>query len=349
MAQAFGPDDTLAGDAVPLRTNVAGNSAGYAAFSTSTTGILAYANPLRVIRELRWFSREGSPLDLVAPAADYVDFRLSPDETRLGYSRVDPVAQASDVWVLDLRRGGVQRVTSDSQTDAGVLWSPNGNQLVYRSNRNSASVQLYRVAATGVGAAEMLLSDAQQRESQHSQPIPTDWSRDGAHVVYQAATPKTGFDLWALSLADRKPVLLARTPFNELHGSISPDSRWLAYASDESGRYEVYVQASPVAKERWTISTRGGSQPRWSRNGRELLYLQGDGTLMSVPTETASSFVTGIPVPLFKTRLTGVVDAFRLEFVPSADGKRILMSTPIDEGDRPAITVVVNWPALLKK
>ena len=348
MAQAFGPGDTLTGDAVPLRTNVAGSSSGYPAFSTSTTGILAYANPVRAIRELRWFSREGSPLDLVAPAADYVDFRLSPDETRLGYSRVDPVAQAPDVWVLDLRRGAVQRVTSDSLSEAGVLWSPDGNQLVYRSNRNSASNQLYRVAAAGVGGAQMLLSDAQQRELQHSTAIPTDWSRDGAHLVYQAATPKTGFDLWALSVADRKPVLLAQSRFNELHGSISPDSRWLAYASDESGRYEVYVQAFPVAKERWTISTRGGSQPRWSRNGRELLYLQGDGTLMSVPTETAPSFVTGIPVPLFKTRLAGV-DAYRLEYVPSADGKRILMSTPIDEGDRPAITVVVNWPALLKR
>jgi hypothetical protein len=146
----------------------------------------------------------------------------------------------------------------------------------------------------------------------------------------------------------RGETLLAQTPFNELHGSISPDSRWLAYASDESGKYEVYVQAFPVAKERWTISTRGGSQPRWSGNGRELMYIQSDGTLMSVPTQAVPSFVSAIPVPLFKTRLTGV-DAFRLEFVPSADGKRILMSTPTDEGDRPAITVVVNWPALLKR
>lgn len=303
---------------------------------------------MRAIRELRWFSRVGTPLDLVAPAGDYIDFRLSPDETRLGYSRVEPVAQAPDVWVLDLRRGGVRHVTSDSLTEASVLWSPDGNQLIYRSNLGSRSSQLYRMAATGIGSADVVLSDAQQQESQHATPIPTDWSRDGRHVVYHATTTKTGFDLWALSLVDRKPVLLARTPFNELHGSISPDSRWLAYASDESSRYEVYVQAFPVAKERWTISTRGGSQPRWSSNGRELLYLEGDGTLMSVPTETAPSFVTGIPVPLFKTRLAGV-DAYRVEFVPSADGKRILMSTPINDGDRPAITVVMNWPALLKK
>ncbi len=150
------------------------------------------------------------------------------------------------------------------------------------------------------------------------------------------------------ALAERKIVSLRQTLYNELQGSISRDSQWLAYASDESGRYEVYMQAFPNAKERWTISTEGGSQPRWSPNGRELLYLQRDGTLMSVPIETAPSFVKGIPVPLFKTGLAGV-DPYRFEFVPSADGKRILMSTPINDGDRPAITVVLNWPALLKR
>jgi hypothetical protein len=103
-----------------------------------------------------------------------------------------------------------------------------------------------------------------------------------------------------------------------------------------------------VAKQSWTISTEGGSQPRWSPNGRELLYLRRDGTLMSVPVETAPTFVQGTPVPLFKTGLTGV-DAYRLDYVPSADGKRILVSTPINEGERPAITVMMNWPALLKK
>jgi eukaryotic-like serine/threonine-protein kinase len=349
MAQAFGPGDRLTGDAVPLRTNVAGGSAGYPAFSTSTTGILAYANPTRAPRELRWFSRGGTALDRVAPAADYVDFRLSPDETRLAYSRVDPVTQAADVWVKDLRSGADRHVVSDSLNDASALWSPEGDALVYRSNRGSRTNQLYRVTATGVGGAELVLSDAQQRELQQISPVPTDWSASGAYLVYQAATLKHGFDLWAWSLAERKAILLKHSLFNDLHGSISPDSRWLAYASDESGQYEVYVQAFPGAKEVWTISTEGGSQPRWTPNGRELLYLRRDGTLMSLPIETSPTFVMkGIPAPLFKTGLAGV-DAYRMDFVPSADGKRILMSTPITDGDRPAITVVLNWPALLKR
>jgi eukaryotic-like serine/threonine-protein kinase len=134
----------------------------------------------------------------------------------------------------------------------------------------------------------------------------------------------------------------------ELHGSISRDSRWVAYGSDVSGRYEVYVQAFPHAKEVWPISTEGGSQPRWSPNGRELLYLRADGTLMSVPIRTAPSFEKGDAVPLFKTGLAGV-DSYRLDYVPSKDGERILVSAPISTGESPAITVVLNWPALLKK
>jgi hypothetical protein len=173
-------------------------------------------------------------------------------------------------------------------------------------------------------------------------------SPNGAYIVYHGVSPKSAFDLWALSLADRKATVLARTPSNELHGSVSRDSRWLAYASDESGQYEVYVQSFPDAKDVWTISTGGGSQPRWSPNGRELLYLRRDGTLMSVPIQTTPSFKKGIAAPLFKTGLTGV-DPFRMDYVPSADGKRILVGTPIDDGDRPAITVVMNWPALLKR
>jgi Tol biopolymer transport system component len=286
----------------------------------------------------------------VAPAGDYVDFRLSPDETRLAYSRVDAGTQAPDVWVKDLRTDADRQLISTPLTEASPLWSPQGDELIYRSNMGSTINQLYRVPATGVGGPKLLLSDVQLRQLEQATPIPTDWSRDGAYLVYHAPTPKHGIDLWALSLSDGKviPLRSTQTVSNELHGSVSPDSQWLAYASDESGRYDVYVQAFPEAKDRWTISTDGGSQPRWSPNGRELMYLRVDGTLMSVPINTAPSFAKGTPVALFKTALTGV-DAYRLEYLPSADGKRILISTPIKEVDRPAITVVLNWPTLLKR
>jgi eukaryotic-like serine/threonine-protein kinase len=352
MAQPFGPDGALTGDAVPLRTNVAGGSSGYPAFSTSTTGVLAYANPLRAVHELRWFSRSGIAMNAVAPVGDYIDFRLSPDESHLAYSRVDPVTQAPDLWVKDLRSEADRKVTSGPLTEASVLWSPSGDELIYRSNRSSTINQLYRVSATGVGESRLVLSDPQLRERQQGTPIPTDWSPNGDYLIYHVPTPKYGYDLCALSLTDGTVISLKHTVHDELQGSISRDSRWLAYASNESpsGRYEVYVQAFPHGTDRWTISTEGGSEPRWSPNGRELLYLRPDGTLMSVPIETAPSFaVKGHPVPLFKTGVT-TVDPYRVNFVPSADGKRILVSTPIiNEADRPAITVVMNWTALLKR
>ena len=353
LAQALGPGDKLTGDAVPLRPNVAGGSAGYPAFSTSTTGILAYASPLRAVSELRWFSRDGTALNVVAPAADYVDLRLSPDETHLAYSRVDPRTQATDVLIKDLRSGADRQVTSDSLSEGSPLWSPDGGDLIYRSNNRSRGNELYRLNTTNVGGAELVLSDEQQRELQQIGPVPTDWSPKDGYIVYHAPTPKLGFDLWAWSLADRKGVLVRRAlsppSANDLHGAVSQDSQWVAYASDESGRYEVYVQAFPHAKDRWTISTEGGSQPRWTPNGRELLYLRLDGTLVSVPIRTAPSFArVGDPVPLFKTG-NGSVDPYRMDYVPSEDGRRILVSTPIKTGDSPAITIVLNWPALLKK
>lgn len=353
MAQPFGPDGSLKGDAVPLRTNVAGASSGYPAFSTSATGVLAYASPRLAVRELRWFSRSGTATNAVTPAGDYIDFRLSPDESHVAYSRADPVTQAPVLWVKDLRSEADRKVTSDppsSHTEASVLWSPSGSEFIYRSNRDSTLSQLYRMSATGVGEPRIVLGEAQLRELAQSTPIPTDWSPNGNYLVYHAPVPKFGYDLFALSVTDGKVTVLSHSVGNDLHGSISQDSRWVAYASsDESGRYEVYVQAFPDPKERWTISTEGGSEPRWSANGRELLYLRRDGMLMSVPIETAPSFaVKGHAVPLFKTQVT-TVDPYRVNFVPSKDGNRILMSAAINTGDPPAITVVLNWPALLKK
>jgi Tol biopolymer transport system component len=351
MAQPFASDGiSLTGDAVPLRSDVAGSTTGYGAFSASVTGVLAYAKPERRLGELRWFDRTGTPREVAAPAADYPDFRLSADGTRLAYSRVDPLTQAPDIWVLDLRRGAIQRMTSHPLTEASVLWSPAGDRLLHRSNRGSSNVQLFVAAGDGVTEPELVVSGAMMRSAQHSNAIPSDWSSDGAWVAYSATTTRTGFDVWAFPIgADRKPVLVARSPFNEMQGVMSPDSRWIAYASDESGRYEVYVQAFPAGKERWTISNNGGSQPRWSRQGRELMYLQPDGTLMSATTQVGQTFSASAPAALFKTVLPTAVNPYRWGYVPSADGERILIAQPVEGSVKPAITVVTNWQALLKR
>ena len=228
-----------------------------------------------------------------------------------------------------------------------MLWSPDGDELIYRSNRRSTGNQLYRVSAAEVGRTEMLLSVAQQRDLQQSNPVPTDWSQSGAYLVYHAATPK-GYDLWALSLSDRKVVSLKQTPSNELHGSISTDSRWLAYASISPAGMRCMCRRSLTRKTFGRFQPRADHSLVGARMVANCCICSAMG-LSCLCRSTAPTFAReGIPVPLFKTGLSGV-DEYRWQYVPSRDGKRILMSTALDDGDRPAITVVLNWPALLKK
>ena len=162
----------------------------------------------------------------------------------------------------------------------------------------------------------------------------------------------TGSDIWALPLVgERKAVPVARAQHNEVQGYVSPDGRWLAYASDESGRYEIYVQSFPDAGTggKTTISSGGGTQPRWSRNGRELFYLRSDGTLMAVAVKTRPTFETTTVTPLFKTPLPASMNSYRMDYVPAADGQRFLMKVPVENTPPPSIIVVLNWPSLLKR
>ena len=180
----------------------------------------------------------------------------------------------------------------------------------------------------------------------------TDWSPDGRFVIYHLTTGETGYDVWALPLeGDRKPIPVARTQSSEVQGVVSPDGRWIAYASDESGRYEIYVQRFPDAStdQKTPVSTGGGLQPRWSKDGRELFYLRADGMLVSVAVRTRPTFEPGKVTPLFKTKLPTSLNAYRMDYVPAGDGQRFLMKIPVEGTTPPSITVVVNWPALLKR
>ena len=181
----------------------------------------------------------------------------------------------------------------------------------------------------------------------------TDWSRDGKFIVYQARTPKTKFDLWVLPLdGDRKPFPFLQTEFSEAWGQLSADGRWMVYESDESGRLEVYVQSFSADRSgatsgpggKWQISTSGGEEPKWRRDGKELFYLAGT-KLMAVDVKTGSTtFEAGVPKALFDTRLGA---GFR-HYAVTADGQRFLINTPIEETTVLPVTVVVHWTAGLK-
>ena len=289
----------LTGSPSMVAAEVAGGTTGYGAFAVSSTGVLTYSSGVLAPTELRWVDRAGRASVPLAPAAEYIDLSLSPDNQRLAFSRTDPQLQTPDVWVLDLDRGTESRLTSDPLTDTGAQWSPAADQIVFRSNRVSANLQLFRTRPDAGGKAEVIWTSEQQRQAHGGNPsnvLSTDWSPDGKFIIYHVSTGDAGYDLWALPLeGDAQPVAIARWPHNELQGRVSPDGRWIAYASDESGRYEIYVQAfpDPSTAKKTTVSAGGGIQPQWRGDGRELYYLRSDGTLMAVGVRTQGAFVPG--------------------------------------------------------
>ena len=175
------------------------------------------------------------------------------------------------------------------------------------------------------------------------------WSVDGRFIVYQVPTPKTNWDLWVLSLEDLKATPFLATPFNEVQGALSPDGAWMAYTSDESGQPEVYVQAFPAGGGKLQVSVRGGSEPKWRADGKELFYIAPDLKLMSVKVKSGSSLEAAVPSGLFEMPVPPFTPAYQNSYVPSQDGRRFLVNTLVQDATPSAITVVLNWTAGLKR
>ena len=349
MAQRFDPSSGALKDAAQAVTNeIAASSTAYGSFSVSSNGVLAYAAGLTSQNELRWMDRTGRAGDALIEPGDYVDFNLSPDESQLAFSRVDPQSQAPDIWILDLARGTSSRLTSERLVDASPTWSPDAQHLAFRSNRSSSiGVELYEMAITP-GAPSRIVLGMQDRWSKQlpSNLIPSAWLKDGRVLFYQANVD-SGYGIWTTTVDQPRPQPVVDSQYNELHPAPSADGRWLAYASDQSGRYEIYVQEFNTGAQRTLVSTQGGMQPRWRADGRELFYVQLDGSMMRVAIEPGARLGAAAPAPLFKTPIPPVLNPYRMDYVVTADGQRFLMKVPLKSAE-PSITVVVNWPALLK-
>jgi Tol biopolymer transport system component len=338
MAVPFDPGAARStGDAFPIaeQVGIAGNT-NHAAFSASENGVLAYmAGALDAeVRELGWVDRTGKRTPLGQPGAIVVA-ALSPDGKRVVYSKRAEGGDNADLWMLDVVRGVPSRFTFRPGLSADPVWSPDGSRIIFQANNKS----IYEKPVNGAGEEKLLIGGGVNSR-------PQDWSPDGRLLVYEDFGRTTGQDLWLLPLeGDRKPRPYLQTPFNERDAQFSPDGRWMAYVSNESGPVQVYVQSIPAGGSKFQISNAGGSQPRWRRDGKELFYISTDDKLMAVEVKIGNTFEAGPPQPLFDMPLNSYV---RWLYQPAADGQRFLVISD-SRSASPPVTVVLNWQAGLRK
>jgi Tol biopolymer transport system component len=295
-----------------------------------------FASPGTQTTQLVWFDRGGRRLGTSGGPGEHVHLDLSPDGTRVAYERLEPGSGVGQIWLLDLGRGITSRFSLVPSFELSPCWSPDGMRIAFSSSRSGHGTALYQKAATGTGEDQPFPGSGLFLE------VPTDWTPDGRFILFQARSTKTGEDLWALPLTgDRKPFPLLQTPFDECQSRLSPDGQWLAYVSNESGKQEVYVRSFTSAADRWQVSSAGGTQPRWRRDGKELFYVATDRKLTAVTVKQGATFEATAPVPLFELRSPRYFD--RMDYAATADGQRFLVNTLVDDARPARITVVTNW------
>jgi serine/threonine-protein kinase len=323
----------ITGSAVTVVEGLMRTQQGFSQFFISPAGSLAYVQgelQEESLRTLVWVDRSGKEQPLGAPARAYLQPRISPD----GRTIVSEIEQGTthDVWTYNVSRGVVTRLTFNGDSH-WPSWTPDGRRISFASGPNR---NLFWKPADGSRAEERLTTG----ELRHNA---ASWSPDGQTLAYSEEHPDTGLDLWILQIqGDRKPRAFLQTRFNETLPSFSPDGRWLAYVSDESGQNEVYVQPFPGPDGKWQISIEGGQEPVWARNGRELFYRSGN-RIMGVNIATQPGFSAGRPELLFETQYVPRAGG-RANFDVSPDGQRFLMIQPVEpEQAATQIHMVLNW------
>ena len=334
LAQRFDEDrQQVDGDPVVI----AGRALPYNRFSVSANGVVAYRSG-SIMSSLIWMDRDGKALATLPEKGDYRQIALSPDESLFAVSRVDGGA-SSNIWLVELPRGTMTRLTSDSTYNWFPVWSPDGRRIIFASERDAPGSRwnLYIRPADGAGADEVLLKSPIGK-------LATSWSGDGRFVAYWAADPKTRGDLWILPMSGGNPFPFLQTQYGELQPEFSPDGGWIAYTSDESGTQEVYVrkfEKGPASGGAKRISTSGGSHPKWRRDGKELFYLSRDLKLMSVEVEISATLKAGTPRPLFQTH-TRLADVY-VPYAVASKGQRFLVNTAPEAGASDPVTVLTDW------
>jgi Tol biopolymer transport system component/predicted Ser/Thr protein kinase len=313
---------------------------GHAQYSISQTGSLVYVAGGAQSGQNRpvWVSRNGTEQPVAAPARNYSLPRLSPDGRRLAVSVGE---QDTQIWLYDFSREALTRFTFVGGTNVNSAWTPDGKRIAFFSIAQGEQSMSWQMADGSGGLERLSASKTNQ--------VPRSWSPDGQLLAFMDVSPTTGFDISVLRMSDRKAEPFLRTPFNETVPAFSPDGHWLAYMSDESGRYEIYVQPYPGPGGKWQISTEGGTEPVWNPNGRELFYRSGN-KMMAVEVATQPNFTVGKPRVLFEGPYAPSPATFP-NYDVSSDGQRFLMLKPTEqtEAGPTQINVVLNWFEELKR
>jgi DNA-binding winged helix-turn-helix (wHTH) protein/Tol biopolymer transport system component len=305
-------------------------------FSASETGVLVY-RPIHPNKsQVTWYGRDGAQQATVGEVGVYDGLSLSPDETRLAVERPDPAVGGSDIWTLELSTGVLSRVTFHPSTESVPIWSADGRELVFNSDRNG-ELDLYRKAVGGAEEELLLASDYFK--------YPEQWLRDGS-LLFLSGTSEGGMHFGRLPAAGTKPEILFHTDPYKGSARVSPDGRWVAYQGTETARWEVYVARYPAFTERRRVSNDGGCQPQWRKDGKELFFLGLDGKLMSAAVKGGSRLEVNRPTPLFQAPMR--VDTWnRYQYAVVRDGQRFILNAPVDQGSQ-TFTLAINWTAGLK-
>jgi Tol biopolymer transport system component len=351
MAQPVNPRTLApAGDLFPVAERVPnGPQRTEYLYTISENGMLLYGTGgTQGTRQLAWFDRAGKQLGTVGNSAPGVEITLSPDGKRVASARPSVSGRSVDLWISDLEHNTESELTLDSSFNGFPVWSPDGSKLAFASNRNGGVQNIYTRAANGTGQDELLFQSNDNK-------VPYSWSRDGRFILFEVSGG--GVNRFALPVSgDHKPIALFQTANLGCCSQLSPDDRWLAYLSTESGLAQVYVQPfAPGATKpiigKWQVSKGGSTLPRWRADGKELFFVGQDQKLMSVEVKaTAETFNWGSPRPLFELKYRPNAGRPQYRYAPSPDGQRFLVSTDVDvpSGNQP-LTMVVNWQAGLKK
>jgi len=342
MAVPFDPRRLeIKGTPVPVVEGVAFSSTyGVSQYSISDTGSLVYvsgASEGNQRKKMVWVSRSGVEQPLPAPAQAYRDVVISPDGQRVA------VEIDNQIWLYDLARDTLTRFTFEGNQNLNPVWTPDGKRIAFRSNKEGGPANIFWQRADGSGGLERL-------STYENLQVPRSWSPDGQFLAFHEGSPKTGRDIWVLRMSDRKAQPFLVTPFNEGGPTFSPDGRWLAYVSNESGRPEVYVQPFPGPGGKWQISTEGGAESAWNRNGKELFYRSGN-KMMALDVTTQPGFSPGKPHMLFEGQYSAsewpLIDT---AYDVSPDGQRFLMTKGAEQAaEATQINVVLNWFEELKQ